>query len=135
MKAAETSIKKPKNTSHLGEGTLLVRHNVTKGLRWTLVILVGLILWSGIAIVEQTQHRHQVYKQIRTLDLQLNELKTEEQRLMIEQQTFSATPQVASRAVSELGMFFPTGANRRVLSPQVNPVDTQEQAAQEGTND
>lgn len=130
MNAVDTLTKKPKSNRRLGDETLFVRSNITKGLRWTLVVLIGLILWSGIAIVEQTQHRHQVYKQIRTLDLQLAALKTEEQRLMIEQQTFSATPQVASRAVGELGMFFPSGANRRVLSPQVNPVDAQEQTKQ-----
>ena len=104
----------------------MMRMNLTTGLRIILAILVMLILWSGIKVVEQTQLRHQVHIDIRKLNVEIEDLQTEEQRLMIEQQTFSATPQVASRAVSELGMFFPTGENRRVLPPAANPVDVSE---------
>ena len=50
----------------------------------------------------------------------------EEQRLLIEQQTFSATPQVARRAVSELGMFFPVGEHRRIIAP-ADPDNVNEQ--------
>ena len=39
------------------------------------------------------------------------------QRLLIEQQTFSATPQIASRAVAELGMYSPTLKDKLIIQP------------------
>lgn len=127
MSPVEQPQKKSKSPSIYGDHQL-VRTNITKVLRWILAILVVLVMWTGISVVEQTQYRHKVYKEIRTSELQLQALRTEEQRLMIEQQTFSATPQVASRAVNELGMYFPTGSSRRVLTPQVNPMDANDAA-------
>lgn len=94
--------------------------------RVVLAVLVVAIFATALAIVQQTQERHQIHIQIRKLDMQLDDLQVEEQRLMIEQQTFSATPQVASRAVSELGMFFPSAQSRRVVAPGVaKPSNTQ----------
>ena len=37
--------------------------------------------------------------------------------MLIEQQTFSATPQIASRAVAELGMFSPTLKDKLIIQP------------------
>jgi cell division protein FtsL len=37
--------------------------------------------------------------------------------LLIEQQTFSATPQIASRAVAELGMYSPTLKDKLIIQP------------------
>lgn len=44
-------------------------------------------------------------------------LQIENQRLVIEQQTFSATPQIASRAVTQLGMYSPTTKDKLILQP------------------
>lgn len=118
-------------TSPYQDTPLMMRMNLIMVLRVILAILVMLILWSGIKVVEQTQLRHQVHIDIRKLNVEIEDLQTEEQRLMIEQQTFSATPQVASRAVSELGMFFPTGENRRLLPPAATPTDVSDK----GNND
>lgn len=90
-------------------------------LRSVLAILVVMIFATALGIVTQTQTRHETYIELQKLSRDLNLLKIEEQRLMIEQQTFSATPQVASRAVSELGMFFPTDDSRRVIMPNAKP--------------
>lgn len=115
----------PKLSNFINENTQAFRTNFTTVLRVILAILVLLIFWTALSIVEQTNERHQVHIQIRKLDLELDDLRTEEQRLMIEQQTFSATPQVASRAVSELGMFFPTGENRRVIAPSAGQTQSE----------
>ena len=48
---------------------------------------------------------------------QERKLQVEHQRLLIEQQTFSATPQIASRAVAELGMFSPTLKDKLIIQP------------------
>ena len=46
---------------------------------------------------------------------QQRKLQVEHQRLLIEQQTFSATPQIASRAVSELNMYSPTLKDKLII--------------------
>lgn len=66
------------------------------------------ILITGVMIAQQTQERHQTYQEITRLKRELAKMQVEENRLLIEQQTFSATPQVARRAVGELGMHYPT---------------------------
>ena len=50
---------------------------------------------------------------------QERKLQIEHQRLLIEQQTFSATPQIASRAVAELGMFSPMLEDKLIIQPGV----------------
>lgn len=79
------------------------------------LIVAGLlfgILITGVMIATQTQKRHQTYQELTRLRQQLVNMQVEESRLLIEQQTFSATPQVARRAVRELGMHYPTKKER-----------------------
>lgn len=87
------------------------------GLRLLLVILVVAVMFTGVKIAVQTQMHHESYRKLQQLKKELTVMQVEQQRLLIEQQTFSATPQVARRAVSELGMFFPVGDSRRVIAP------------------
>ncbi|STZ07474.1 Cell division protein [Moraxella caprae] len=70
-------------------------------------LLLGILI-IGVMIATQTQKRHQTYQELTRLRQQLVNMQVEESRLLIEQQTFSATPQVARRAVGELGMHYPT---------------------------
>lgn len=122
----------PRISNFLNENTQAIRTNFTSVLRVILIILIMLIFWTALSIVKQTNERHQVHIDIRKLEIELAQLRTEEQRLMIEQQTFSATPQVASRAVSELGMFFPTGENRRVIAPSTVQTQSSAQSDKQG---
>lgn len=87
------------------------------GLRLLLVILVVAVMFTGVKTAVQTQTHHESYRKLQQLKKELTVMQVEQQRLLIEQQTFSATPQVARRAVSELGMFFPVGDSRRVIAP------------------
>jgi cell division protein FtsL len=68
---------------------------------------------------------------------QERKLQVEHQRLLIEQQTFSATPQIASRAVAELGMYSPTLKDKLIIQPGVAtalvPVVTED--SEENLND
>ncbi|MGP1571356.1 MAG: cell division protein FtsL [Moraxella sp.] len=87
------------------------------GLYWLILVFCSvLILMTGISIVIQTQERHQVYHHLQELKKQHDNLLIEEQRLYIEQQTFSATSQIVKRSVDELGMFFPTKNNKQVIN-------------------
>ena len=88
--------------------------------QFILFVLVVLILATGLGISIQTHERHQHYRTLQKLKGELGELKVEHQRLLIEQETFSATPQVARRAVSELGIYFPTKNDRLVIFPAKN---------------
>lgn len=74
------------------------------------LIVAGLlfaVLLTGVMIALQTQKRHQTYQEITRLKQELTKMQVEENRLLIEQQTFSAIPQVAKRA-AHLGMHYPT---------------------------
>ena len=72
---------------------------------------------EGIKTAEGVQQYHQDYKTLQDMKKQERKLQVEHQRLLIEQQTFSATPQIASRAVSELGMFSPTLKDKLIIQP------------------
>ena len=93
-----------------------------------LVLLAAGIVWSGIKTAEGVQQYHQDYKTLQDMKKQERKLQVEHQRLLIEQQTFSATPQIASRAVSELGMFSPTLKDKLIIQPgaavALAPADT-----------
>lgn len=92
------------------------------GVYWLILILLSLlILLTGAAIALQTQERHEAYRILQTLKREHATLKSEQQRLMIEQQTFSATSQVVRLSVDKLGMFYPTKQHRQVITLTPEP--------------
>ena len=97
-------------------GELFVRRfNVVSIYVVILVLLAAAIVWSGIKTAEGVQQYHQDYKTLQDMKKQERKLQVEHQRLLIEQQTFSATPQIASRAVSELNMYSPTLKDKLII--------------------
>lgn len=80
-----------------------------------MLLLVIAILWTGVSVVEQIQTYHQQYGELQKLKKQFRQLQMEHQRMLIEQQTFSATPQVTNRAVTELNMFYPNLSDRMII--------------------
>lgn len=56
-----------------------------------IMLLVIAILWTGVSVVEQIQTYHQQYGELQKLKKQFRQLQMEHQRMLIEQQTFSAT--------------------------------------------
>lgn len=93
------------------------RFNVVSIYVLILLLLAAGIIWSGIKTAEGVQQYHQDYKTLQDMKKQQRKLQVEHQRLLIEQQTFSATPQIASRAVAELGMFSPTLKDKLIIQP------------------
>ncbi len=85
--------------------------------RLILLVVVICILATSVAVSRQTQERHETYRTLQILKRDLATMQIEQERLLIEQQTFSATPQVAKRAVDELGMFFPSNHHKKIISP------------------
>lgn len=82
-----------------------------------MMCLVLFILWLATVCAKQTQYRHDLYTQLAKTQTHYHNLKTEEQRLIIEQQTYSAIPIVAKRATNELNMFYPVQKDRIVIAP------------------
>lgn len=83
---------------------------------FVLIFLTVLILMMGVWTNEQIQERHQIYRELSFERQAHQKMQIEAQRLIIEQQTFSATPTVAGRAVNELHMFYPTQKHRLVVT-------------------
>ena len=81
-----------------------------------IMLLVIAILWTGVSVVEQIQTYHQQYGELQKLKKQFRQLQMEHQRMLIEQQTFGATAQIGSRAVTQLRMFSPPAAKTVVIS-------------------
>ncbi|MDN6275378.1 cell division protein FtsL [Psychrobacter sp.] len=105
----------PYNT---GAGERLVsRFNVIYLYVGLLLLIAAAIVWSGIKTAEGVQQYHLDYKTLQDMKQQERNLQIEHQRLLVEQQTFSATPQIASRAVAELGMYSPTLKDKLIIQP------------------
>lgn len=92
------------------------------GVYWLLLLVLSvLILITGASIALQSQERHRAYRELQALKKHHATLKSEEQRLLIEQQTFSATSQVVRLSVDKLGMFFPAKQHRQIITPSQTP--------------
>lgn len=80
-----------------------------------MLLLTIAILWTGIKTAQQIQEYHHVYGQMTKLKKDFRQLQIERQRMLIEQQTFSGTPQVTNRAVTQLNMFYPNLSDRMII--------------------
>ncbi len=94
--------------------------------QFVLAVLVVAILLTAILSIQQIQKRHEAYRTLQILKADLIKLKTEEHRLLIEQQTFSAAPEVFRRATTHLNMFLPNKENKEVISPKPTSTPNQE---------
>lgn len=93
-----------------------------------LLIAIG-IIWTAVMTTAQIQTYHQDYKILQDMQKQQRKLQVEYQRLLIEQQTFSATPQIANRAVTELGMYSPTIEDKLIIQPVASSQNTTQQSS------
>lgn len=117
---------KPTNRHHtaaphtIDVGELFVRRFYVVSIYLVIMLcLAAAIVWTGIKTAESVQQYHQDYKTLQDMKKQERKLQIERQRLLIEQQTFSATPQIASRAVAELGMYTPTLKDKWIIQPGI----------------
>ena len=101
-------------TTEVGD-IFVQRFNIVSIYVLSLLLLAAAIIWSGIKTAEGVQQYHQDYKTLQDMKKQQRKLQVEHQRLLIEQQTFSATPQIASRAVAELNMYSPTLKDKLII--------------------
>ncbi|ENU29035.1 cell division protein FtsL [Acinetobacter sp. 2JN-4] len=92
--------------------------NSKNGLKKVVVyaVLVALVFTSAMMVVFQVfEYRHD-YRDLSAYMRERDDLNAEWGRLLIEQQTFGATAQIGSRAVTQLRMFSPPAAQTVVIS-------------------
>ena len=89
-----------------------------KGLKKVVVyaVLMAMVFTSAMMVVFQVfEYRHD-YRDLSAYMRERDYLNAEWGRLLIEQQTFGATAQIGSRAVTQLRMFSPPAAQTVVIS-------------------
>lgn len=80
------------------------------------VILLVLVFISAMMVVFQVfEYRHD-YREMSSFMRERDDLNAEWGRLLIEQQTFGATAQIGTRAVTQLRMYSPLAAQTVVIS-------------------
>lgn len=80
------------------------------------VILLVLVFISAMMVVFQVfEYRHD-YREMISFMRERDDLNAEWGRLLIEQQTFGATAQIGTRAVTQLRMYSPPAAQTVVIS-------------------
>lgn len=79
-------------------------------------VLVALVFISAMMVVFQVfEYRHD-YRELSSYMRERDDLNAEWGRLLIEQQTFGATAQIGTRAVTQLRMFSPPAVETVVIS-------------------
>lgn len=79
-------------------------------------VLITFVFVSALMVVFQVfEYRHD-YRELSTHMRQRDDLNAEWGRLLIEQQTFGATAQIGTRAVTQLRMFSPPTNQTVVIS-------------------
>ena len=80
------------------------------------VILLVLVFISAMMVVFQVfEYRHD-YREMSSFMRERDDLNAEWGRMLIEQQTFGATAQIGTRAVTQLRMYSPPAAQTVVIS-------------------
>lgn len=81
-----------------------------------ILILLFFVMGSAFMVVNQVfQYRHD-YRDYNKLLREKDDLNAEWGRLLIEQQTFGATAQIGTRAVTQLRMYSPPASQTVVIS-------------------
>lgn len=87
----------------------------------TYAILLALVFISAVVVVFQVFEYRQDYRKLSTYLRERDDLNAEWGRLLIEQQTFGATAQIGTRAVTQLRMYSPPAAQTVVISLPPEP--------------
>jgi cell division protein FtsL len=84
---------------------------------FVLLLLLGLVISSAIAVVLVRHQHREGFITLSKLEKERDELNIEFGRLQIEQATWSETNRIERLAEGKLGMKFPEGAEVVVVSP------------------
>ena len=87
------------------------------------VILLLLVFLSAMMVAFQVFEYRDDYRQLTQYQRERDDLNAEWGRLVIEQQTFGATAQIGTRAVTQLRMYSPPVAQTVVISVAQNSAE------------
>ncbi|AWV87506.1 cell division protein FtsL [Acinetobacter radioresistens] len=105
---------KKKVVEEKAEQPLLQKPALKKIVVYTVLVL--LVFMSAVMVVFQVfQYRHD-YRDLSSYMRERDDLNAEWGRLLIEQQTFGATAQIGTRAVTQLRMYSPPASQTVVIS-------------------
>lgn len=82
----------------------------------TYSILTAMVMVSAFMVVYQVYSYRQDFREFNTHMRELEDINAEWGRLLIEQQTFGATAQIGTRAVTQLRMYSPPTSQTVVIS-------------------
>ena len=81
-----------------------------------ILVLIGCVLGSAFLVINQVfEYRHD-YREYNQLLREKDDFNSEWGRLLIEQQTFGATAQIGTRAVTQLRMYSPPASQTVVIA-------------------
>lgn len=92
------------------------KDNLKKPKVFYYALLLFLVLGSAVMVVFQVFAYRQDYRELSTYFKERDTLNAEWGRLLIEQQTFGATAQIGTRAVTQLRMYSPPATQTVVIS-------------------
>ena len=79
------------------------------------VLIIAILVSAFMVVMQVFTYRHD-FRELSSHLLEKEDLNAEWGRLVIEQQTFGATAQIGSRAVTQLRMYSPPAAQTVVIS-------------------
>jgi cell division protein FtsL len=99
----------------MGKMTLLREQYWLKQLGMILLLILSIMLSAFMVVNQVFDYRHD-YRTYTQLAKERDDLNAEWGRLLIEQQTFGATAQIGTRAVTQLRMYSPPAQQTVVVS-------------------
>ncbi|MCH4246640.1 cell division protein FtsL [Acinetobacter populi] len=93
----------------------LIEKSILQQVAIVLLIIIA-IMGSAFMVVNQVFNYRHDYRGYNNLMKEKDDLNAEWGRLLIEQQTFGATAQIGSRAVTQLRMYSPPATQTVVIS-------------------
>ena len=106
MKKTPKSLK-----SSAAEQSILKWAGITRSSSLTLVVLLGLVLSTGLSVIETTHDNRFSFNALQVLKDEANELDVEWGQLLLEQSTFGVDGRIELKAVEQLRMRVPEITN------------------------
>ena len=95
--------------------SLAKQKDLLKQIGIILILLFGILASAFLVIDQVFEYRHD-YREYNKLLREKDDLNAEWGRLLIEQQTFGATAQIGTRAVTQLRMYSPPASQTVVIA-------------------
>ncbi len=84
---------------------------ITRGSTLTLIFLLGLVLSTGLSVIQTTHDNRFTFNALQVLKDEANQLDVEWGQLLLEQSTFGVDGRIEVKAVEQLQMRVPEIAN------------------------